>query len=54
MSTPAATTTNALCLGGRVVGAGLACQLVDLFLSTPFEGGRHENRIAKLTAIEQR
>lgn len=45
---------NALCLGGRVVGAGLACQLVDLFLSTPFEGGRHENRIAKLTAIEQR
>ena len=41
-------------LGGRVVGAGLACQLVDLFLSTPFEGGRHENRIAKLTAIEQR
>ena len=38
---------NALCLGGRVVGAGLACQLVDLFLSTPFEGGRHENRIAK-------
>ena len=45
---------NALCMGGRVVGAGLACQLVDLFLNTPFEGGRHEKRIAKLMAIETR
>ena len=33
---------------------GLACQLVDLFLNTPFEGGRHEKRIAKLMAIETR
>ena len=38
----------------RVVGPGLACQLVDLFLNTPFEGGRHEKRIAKLMAIETR
>ena len=45
---------NALCLGGRVVGAGLACQLVDLFLATPFEGGRHQRRVDKLTALEQR
>jgi len=45
---------NALCMGGRVVGPGLACQLVDLFLNTPFEGGRHANRIAKLMAIENR
>jgi ribose 5-phosphate isomerase B len=46
---------NALCMGGRVVGPGLACQLVDLFLSTPFEGGeRHERRLAKLRAIEER
>jgi ribose 5-phosphate isomerase B len=38
-----------------VVGPGLACQLVDLFLSTPFEGGeRHERRLAKLRAIEER
>ena len=29
---------NALCMGGRVVGAGLACQLVDIFLNTEFEG----------------
>ena len=45
---------NALCMGGRVVGPGLAIQLVDLFLNTEFEGGRHVNRIAKLTALEQR
>ena len=45
---------NALCMGGRVVGAGLACQLVDIFLNTQFEGGRHQRRIDKLTALENR
>ena len=45
---------NALCLGGRVVGAGLACELVDVFLNTEFEGGRHARRIAKITEIENR
>ncbi len=40
-------------MGGRVV-AGLACQLVDLFLNTEFEGGRHQRRIDKLTALENR
>ena len=45
---------NALCLGGRVVGAGLAETLVDLFVDTPFEGGRHQNRIDKIAAIEER
>ena len=39
---------NVLCLGGRVVGAGLACELAEVFLSTAFEGGRHARRIAKL------
>ena len=43
---------NALCMGGRVVGAGLACSLVDAFLSAEYEGGRHDARVAKLTAIE--
>ncbi|HIV86660.1 MAG TPA: ribose 5-phosphate isomerase B [Candidatus Pygmaiobacter gallistercoris] len=43
---------NALCLGGRVVGAGLAIELVDVFLNTAFEGGRHAKRIAKITALE--
>ena len=45
---------NALCLGGRVVGAGLAETLVDLFVDTPFEGGRHQNRIDKMMALENR
>lgn len=43
---------NALCLGGRVVGPGLACEMVDVFLNTEFEGGRHQARIDKITAIE--
>lgn len=43
---------NALCLGGRVVGDGLARSLVDIFLSTEFEGGRHQRRIDKITALE--
>ena len=35
---------NMLALGSRVVGTGLALQIVDLFLDTPYEGGRHERR----------
>ena len=45
---------NALCMGGRVVGAGLAIELVDIFLDTPYEGGRHQRRVDKLTALEER
>ena len=36
---------NILCLGARVTGQGLATDLADIFLSTPFEGGRHQRRI---------
>lgn len=43
---------NVLCMGGRVVGAGLALELVDVFLNTEFEGGRHQRRIDQLTDIE--
>jgi len=43
---------NALCLGGRVVGTGLACELADVFLHTAFEGGRHAQRVDKLRALE--
>ncbi len=43
---------NVLCLGQRVVGPGLACQLVDLFVDTAFEGGRHQTRIDKVMALE--
>lgn len=45
---------NVLCMGGRVVGTGLACELVDIFLNTEFEGGRHAKRIAKIAEIENR
>lgn len=44
---------NALSMGGKVVGAGLAAQITDIFLSTEFEGGRHQRRIDKITAIEE-
>ena len=43
---------NVLCMGGRVVGAGLGIELVDVFLDTGFEGGRHQRRIDQLTDIE--
>jgi ribose 5-phosphate isomerase B len=36
---------NILSLGGRVVGPGLAWELVNVFLTTEFEGGRHEARV---------
>ena len=44
---------NVLCFGGRVVGAGLACDMVDLFVDTEFEGGRHQSRVDMLTEIEK-
>lgn len=43
---------NVLCMGGRVVGPGLACDMVDLFVDTEFEGGRHQARVDLLTDIE--
>jgi ribose 5-phosphate isomerase B len=43
---------NVLCLGERVVGAGLARDIVDAFLDASFEGGRHAARVAKITAVE--
>ena len=36
---------NIICLGERVSGQGIAANMVDIFLSTPFEGGRHLRRI---------
>ena len=43
---------NILALGARVVGEGLALKIVDIFLDTPFEGGRHQRRIDKISALE--
>ena len=45
---------NALCMGGRVIGPGLAIELADVFLHTEFEGGRHQRRIDKISALESR
>lgn len=43
---------NVLCFGERVVGYGLAMELVDAFIETEFEGGRHAERVGLITAIE--
>jgi ribose 5-phosphate isomerase B len=43
---------NVLALGARVVHRGAAVRLVRLFLTTAFEGGRHERRVAKIMALE--
>lgn len=39
---------NILCLGARVVGAGVAEGIARVWLSTPFDGGRHKNRVSKI------
>ena len=46
--------SNVLCLGGRVIGVGTAIELVDLFVDTEFEGGRHQTRVDKVMAIENK
>ena len=44
--------TNMMALGQGVVGPMLALQIVDTWLDTEFEGGRHQRRIDKMMAIE--
>ena len=44
---------NVLSIGARVVGVGLADEIVDVFLSTDFEGGRHARRIAQISELEE-
>ena len=44
---------NVLCMGERVVGEGLAIELADVFLSTPFEGGRHARRVGQIADLER-
>jgi ribose 5-phosphate isomerase B len=39
---------NVLCIGARVVGVGVAEQMMEIFLETDFEGGRHQRRVAKI------
>ena len=44
---------NVLCIGERVMGYGLACDMADLFVDTPFEGGRHQARVDDLNALDE-
>ncbi|MBQ9781200.1 MAG: ribose 5-phosphate isomerase B [Clostridia bacterium] len=43
---------NVLCMGERVIGYGLACDIVDLFVDTEFLGGRHQVRVDALNALD--
>lgn len=44
--------SNMLAMGERVIGPGLAREIAKVWLTTDFEGGRHENRVGKITAYE--
>lgn len=43
---------NVLSMGARVVGTGLALEIVELFATTEFEGGRHQRRVDQVMALE--
>jgi len=45
---------NILCLGGRVIGKGLAMDIVDAWLSAEYEGGRHAKRLDKISELEKK
>ena len=44
---------NVLSIGARIVGVGLADEILATFLSTPFEGGRHARRVEQVMQIER-
>jgi ribose 5-phosphate isomerase B len=46
--------SNCLILGGRVTGPGLAQEIVDIWMKTSFEGGRHAARLAKIDELSQK
>ena len=45
---------NVVCVGGKTHGELALQEILKVFLATPFEGGRHERRVAKVAAIEGR
>ena len=45
--------TNMLAMGAGIIGGNLALSIVDKWLTTEFEGGRHQRRVDKITAVEQ-
>ncbi|MGH9188119.1 MAG: ribose 5-phosphate isomerase B [Acidimicrobiales bacterium] len=44
---------NVLAMGGRIVAAALADEILKLWLATPFEGGRHARRVALIAEVER-
>lgn len=44
---------NILCMGGRVINDEKAVKFAEIFLNTPFDGGRHARRVGMITKIEQ-
>ncbi len=44
---------NVLCMGERVVGSGLAKEILEVFLTTEFEGGRHARRVDMIMELEK-
>ena len=45
---------NVIAIGGRVVSPEMAAKMVGIWLDTPFQGGRHEGRVEKISAIEDK
>jgi len=45
---------NILVLGGRLIGKGLAREILQIWLKTEFQGGRHQRRLDKITALEEK
>ena len=46
--------SNIMCMGARTTGVGLASELAEIFLTTGFEGGRHQRRVDLITALENK
>jgi ribose 5-phosphate isomerase B len=45
---------NVLCLGGKTHGELILAEILNVFFTTKFEGGRHEGRLAKISGIEKK
>lgn len=45
---------NVICLGGRITGPEIASDIVEAYLGAQFQGGRHENRVNKIMALENK
>ncbi len=44
---------NMLAMGGGIIGPSLAVRILETFLTTPFDGGRHQRRVDKISAMEK-